>query len=107
MDIRFGTDGWRAIIADQFTFHNVRLLSQAIADMLTSDTEGVSTSGNLSVVVGYDVRFASDRFAAEVSAVLTANGVDVYLANAPCLTPALAYAVRRCHDYGKPQPSRV
>jgi len=95
MEIRFGTDGWRAIIADQFTFHNVRLVSQAIADMLTSDSEGRPTDGSPSVAVGYDVRFLSDRFAAEASAVLAANGVNVYLASAPCPTPVLAHAVRQ------------
>jgi phosphomannomutase len=83
--IRFGTDGWRAIIADEFTFANVRLAAQGIADAL-GGVEGP-------VVVGYDTRFASDRFALAVVEVLTANGRRVLLADRPTPTPALAYAI--------------
>ena len=65
MTIKFGTDGWRAVISDTFTFNNLRLVSQAIADFVHE-----SSDGSPSVVVGFDTRFLSDRYAAEVAAAL-------------------------------------
>ena len=59
--IKFGTDGWRAIIADEFTFSNVRICAQSLADEIKAS--GVSKHG---VVVAYDTRFASDRFAISI-----------------------------------------
>lgn len=105
MPIRFGTDGWRAVISDEFTFENVRHVSQAIADWLkeepnepeesvSSNSSGSSGSSALSVVVGFDTRFLSDRYGMEVARVLAANDVDVHLTQADCPTPALSYAVR-------------
>ena len=85
--IRFGTDGWRAIIAEDFTFANVRLVARAVADFLAA------AGGQPRAVVGYDTRFASDRFAAAVAEVLTAAGVHVTLCDRPTPTPALAYAI--------------
>ena len=64
MHIRFGTDGWRAIIAEEFTFRNVRLCAQGTADLLKK--KGLATRG---LVVGYDNRFASEDFAAAVAVV--------------------------------------
>jgi phosphomannomutase len=58
--IRFGTDGWRAVIADTFTFSNLRLLAQAVADMINKQHKGDKLP---EVVIGYDTRFLSDRFA--------------------------------------------
>jgi phosphomannomutase len=84
--IRFGTDGWRAIIADEFTYASVRLVAQGIADAL-------GAPAGAAVVVGYDTRFASDRFALAVAEVLAANELRVILADRPAPTPALAYAV--------------
>ena len=89
MDIQFGTDGWRGIIADDFTFENVRNVSQAIADYILSKQPKES-----SVVVGYDTRFLSDRFAQQVASVLAANGVFVYLAKEVSPTPAISYAIK-------------
>jgi len=89
MPIKFGTDGWRAIIAEEFTFENVRLVAQAIADYILEASEGFP-----SVAIGFDTRFLSDRFAIEVARVLAANGIAVHLARADCPTPALSYAVR-------------
>ena len=66
--IEFCTDGWRAIIAEEFTFDNVRLCAQAVADWLHQ--EGRASAG---LVVGYDTRFASDRFAEAVTEVAAAN----------------------------------
>ncbi len=68
--IKFGTDGWRGIIAEDFTFDNVRICAQAVADYLTQD--GLDKRG---LVIGYDTRFASDDFAAAAAEVLAGNGV--------------------------------
>jgi phosphomannomutase len=99
MPIHFGTDGWRAVISDTFTFHNLRMVTQAIADALTSDTwnNGISVKGNpdtRAVVVGFDTRFLSDRYAADVARVLAANSYTVHLAQADAPTPAISYMVR-------------
>ena len=68
--IRFGTDGWRAIIADDFTFANVRVCAQGVASYVNAS--GQTDRG---VVVGYDTRFASDRFADAAAEVIAANGI--------------------------------
>ena len=91
MPIHFGTDGWRAVISDTFTFHNLRLVSQAIADALRADAE---EDADLTAVVGFDTRFLSDRYAREVARVLAANGIKVWLAQADAPTPAISYAVK-------------
>lgn len=88
MTIRFGTDGWRAIIADEFTFENVRICAQATADLLKA--EGMADRG---LVVGYDTRFASDRFAEAVADVAAASGVPVAISEGPVPTPVLSHGV--------------
>ncbi|GIV96147.1 MAG: phosphoesterase [Herpetosiphonaceae bacterium] len=93
MAIRFGTDGWRAVISDEFTFANVRRVAQAIADYLLEQGPGPNGQAPLAVV-GFDTRFLSDRYAITVSNVLAANGLAVYLSKADCPTPALSYAVK-------------
>lgn len=90
MSIKFGTDGWRAIISDEFTFANLRQVAQGIADMLAQRIGERAPT----VVIGYDTRFLSDRYAAEVANVLAANGVDVALSRGDCPTPALSYALK-------------
>jgi alpha-D-glucose phosphate-specific phosphoglucomutase len=90
MTIRFGTDGWRAVIAETFTFENVRLVSQAVASYLLDAAE---SSRPLEVVIGFDTRFLSDRFAAEVARVMAANGITAYLARADAPTPAISYNI--------------
>jgi phosphomannomutase len=99
MTIHFGTDGWRAVISDTFTFHNLRLVTQAIADAVA--TEGWTNGGKLDpapdrhkIVVGFDTRFLSDRYAQDVARVLAANDYTVYLAQADAPTPAISFAVR-------------
>ncbi len=89
MTIKFGTDGWRAVISDTFTFENVRIVAQAIADYVReqSDTERPE------VVVGFDTRFLSDRYAREVARVMAGNGVVAHLTRADAPTPAVSYAV--------------
>lgn len=88
--IKFGTSGWRGVIADDFTFSRVRSVAQAIADHLVA--QGLKDKG---VVVGYDTRFLSDRFAAESVKVFTANGIRSYLSNRDVPTPAIAFEIIR------------
>jgi alpha-D-glucose phosphate-specific phosphoglucomutase len=89
MGIRFGTDGWRAVISDEFTFANVRRVAQAIADCVLEEN-----AAHQGVVVGYDTRFLSDRYASDVARVLAGNGIPVYLSRSDCPTPAVSFAVR-------------
>jgi alpha-D-glucose phosphate-specific phosphoglucomutase len=91
--IKFGTDGWRAIIADTFTFENVEYLAQAFAVWVKKDA-GRIAGQPLRVAVGYDNRFLSRQFAETTSCVLVANGVEVILSNASLPTPALSLAAR-------------
>lgn len=95
MPIHFGTDGWRAVISDTFTFYNLRLVSQAIADALISENK-IPKNGDRPnmVVVGFDTRFLSDRFAKDVARVLAANGFEVHLSQSDCPTPAVSFAVK-------------
>ncbi len=99
MPIHFGTDGWRGVISDTFTFHNLRLITQAIADAVASD-EWLNSAysgpkpDSTRMVVGFDTRFLSDRYAAEAARVLAANGFKVYLTTADVPTPAVSYSVR-------------
>lgn len=86
MAIKFGTDGWRAIIGEDFTFDNVRLCAQGAADMLKS--HNLAQRG---FVVGYDTRFASAQFAAAIAEVMTANGVPTLLCDRTAPTPTVAY----------------
>ena len=86
--IAFGTDGWRAIIAEEFTFPNVRALAASVARLLHAT--GMAERG---LVVGWDTRFASDRFAEAVAEVVTAAGIKVYLAESFAPTPACSYMV--------------
>lgn len=91
MPIHFGTDGWRAVISDTFTFANLRMVAQAIADAVRADLKNAAAP---SMVVGFDTRFLSDRFARDVACVLAANEFHVQLAGVDAPTPAISYAVR-------------
>ena len=120
MAINFGTDGWRAVISDDFTFDNVRKVAQAIAEKTLADVAGAGngsgTNGKShrpSLVVGFDTRFLSDRYAIAVAEVLAANGIHVWLTHR-----RLAHAHdqlchrrqarrRRRHDHGQPQPAAL
>jgi phosphomannomutase len=90
MDIRFGTDGWRGIIAEDFTFANARIVAQAIARYVVRGEDP-----RKGVIVGYDHRYASDRVAAAVADVLTSTGTPVWLGDKPCPTPAVSLLVRQ------------
>jgi phosphomannomutase len=89
-DIKFGTDGWRGIIADDFTFENVRRVAGAIASYVLKHED--STRG---VVIGYDTRFASDRAARAVAEVVAAAGIPVRLSNDYCPTPTVSFNVKK------------
>lgn len=86
--IKFGTDGWRAKIADTYTFENVRRCAQGFASYLQS-----LKSDNHRVVVGYDKRFLSEDFARAASEVLLGNGFEVFLTDKATPTPVISYAV--------------
>jgi alpha-D-glucose phosphate-specific phosphoglucomutase len=86
--IKFGTDGWRAIIADDFTFDNVRICAQSAAEYMKS--AGLADRG---MVIGYDTRFASENFAAAAAEVIAANGIKVYLCENADPTPVISYAI--------------
>ena len=88
--VKFGTDGWRGIIADDFTFENVRSAAAAIAHYVLTKED--ATRG---VCVGYDTRFGSPAFAATVAEVLAGAGIPVQLADSITPTPALSYAVKQ------------
>lgn len=86
--IKFGTDGWRGVIAEDYTFDNVRRAAQGYASyMLSQGREGQW------VVVGHDKRFASEHFAVAASEVLAGNGLNVYLTDGPTPTPVIAFSV--------------
>jgi alpha-D-glucose phosphate-specific phosphoglucomutase len=94
MTIEFGTDGWRAVISDEFTFANVRHVAQAIAEVMRiqGGAQAASTETPLAVV-GFDTRFLSDRYAIAVSEVLAGNGLRVALAKADAPTPVISFAI--------------
>src|SRR5690606_41105263 len=86
--IKFGTDGWRGVIAEDYTFDNLRRCAQRFASyMLAQGKQGQW------IVVGHDNRFHSENFAAAVAEVLASNGLKVYLTDGATPTPVIAYAV--------------
>jgi phosphomannomutase len=87
--IKFGTDGWRGIIAEDFTFENARIVAQAIARYVVRCEDA-----RKGVIIGYDHRFASDEIAAAVAEVVSASGTPVFLTDKPCPTPAVSLLVR-------------
>ena len=88
--IKFGTDGWRGVIAEDFTFANARVVARAIARYVVRGEDA-----RKGVFIGYDHRYASDRVAAEVADVISSTGTPVWLANKPCPTPAISLLVRQ------------
>jgi len=86
--IQFGTDGWRGVIAEDYTFDNVRRCAQGFASYLVQHGAGEGP-----VVVGYDRRFASEDFAAACAEVLAGNGLCVWLTDGATPTPVISYAV--------------
>jgi alpha-D-glucose phosphate-specific phosphoglucomutase len=86
--IKFGTDGWRGIIAEDFTFENVRICAQAVTEYLKQN--GLDKR---SLVIGYDTRFASEDFAAAAAEVIAGNNIKVHLCLKPAPTPVVSFAV--------------
>lgn len=91
--IKFGTDGWRAIISKEFTFENVEIVGQAISDFIKSQRKPVYKKRKL--VVGYDTRFLSREYAETMACVLAANGLKVILTDRPSPTPSVCVYINR------------
>lgn len=87
--IKFGTDGWRGVIADDFTFQRVAVVCAAIGEYLQA--EGMAKHG---VAIGYDNRFASEQFAQLAAVMLTQQGIRVYLSDRSLPTPMFSFAIR-------------
>lgn len=87
-DIKFGTDGWRGRIAEDYTFDNVRRCAQGFADYLQS--KGLAEAG---VVIGHDKRFHAENFAATAAEIMAGNGIEVWLTEGATPTPAISYSV--------------
>src|SRR5713101_1437182 len=88
--IRFGTSGWRGIIGEDFTFENVRIASQGIANYLKKS--GQKGTG---MVVAYDTRFLSEKFALEAAKILAFNGIQAFLCSRDVPTPCVAFETIR------------
>ncbi|MFI5174696.1 MAG: phosphoglucomutase/phosphomannomutase family protein [Terriglobia bacterium] len=109
--IKFGTSGWRAIIAEEFTFANVRRVVEAIARYV--EASGVPSPGEtrppggtrLPILVGYDTRFLSRAFAEEAARIFLAHDFEVHLCNAPTPTPTIAYEILK--DKRRPMAGAV
>ena len=86
--IIFGTDGWRGVIADDYTFENVRRCAHGMAQYLVATKQAAR-----GLVVGYDTRFESDLFAEAVAEVLAAHKIKVYLVDRATPTPVISYAI--------------
>ncbi len=93
--IKFGTSGWRGIIAQDFTFANARLVCQGIAQYLKN--EGLTSSG---VIIGYDTRFMSEDFAAMAAEVMAGNGIKSFLGVRTIPTPVVTFAILQDHRDG-------
>jgi phosphomannomutase len=92
--IKFGTDGWRAVIADDFTFANVRIAAEAVAAYLHARTGSANEDPAKGICIGYDTRFGSKAFARTCAEVVASTGIPVLLADDITPTPALSYGVR-------------
>lgn len=92
MEIRFGTDGWRGVIAKEFTFENVGIVAQATMDWMAR--EGLADDG---VIIGYDRRFLSREFAELVAEVACGNNIAVRFCDEVSPTPAVSWAVKNLH----------
>lgn len=95
MAIHFGTSGWRAVLAEEFTFPSARRVVESIARVLTADGKG----GEL-LLVGFDTRFLAGRFGAEAARIFQRAGFRAEISNRPIPTPVLAFEIRRRHAAG-------
>jgi alpha-D-glucose phosphate-specific phosphoglucomutase len=94
-EIKFGTSGWRGVLAEDFTFANARLVCQAIADYLKE--QGLGSRG---VVIGYDTRFQSEAFARAAAEVMAGNHIPCYCTTRDCPTPVVSFAIREGNHAG-------
>src|SRR5512142_1760570 len=88
--IKFGTSGWRGLIARDFTFDNVRLVTQAIAEYLST----AAPAGSKEIVLGYDTRFLGREFSLAAAEVLAAAGLQPLLCNRDAPTPVISHNIR-------------
>jgi phosphomannomutase len=88
--IQFGTDGWRGVIAEDFTFANARIVAQAVARYVVRCEDA-----RKGVIIGYDHRFASDGVAAAAAEIVASTGTPVFLTDKPCPTPAVSLLVKQ------------
>src|SRR3954447_26332600 len=98
-EIKFGTDGWRGVIADDFTFENVSRVSRAVASF-AKKTEADGLRAGKGIVVGYDTRFGSRAAAEIVAATISACGMPVTLSNDHLPTPGVSFAVKHFKAVG-------
>ncbi len=98
--IHFGTDGWRAVISEDFTFENGKIVAQSIADYIKSQKTEVRKQKSevygkkIAAIVGYDTRFLSEKYAELIACVLAANGIKVILADRPTPTPSVSFNIK-------------
>src|SRR5438477_10072838 len=97
MEIKFGTDGWRAVIAEDFTFGNVERVAQAAADFWSANPVAGTERR---IIVGYDRRFLSDQFGQRTAEVFAGNNFQVVLTPEPTPTPSVSYAVKKQNAIG-------
>jgi Phosphomannomutase len=99
--IRFGTDGWRAVIANEFTFANLERVAQAYADYLKQDaSQAASDAVQKLVIIGFDRRFLSEHFATRAAEVLAGNNFQISLFTEAVPTPLVSWAVREQEALG-------
>lgn len=91
--IKFGTDGWRAVISEDFTFDNVKKVAQAVADYINKDCSLLKVKER-KAVIGYDTRFLSDKYAELMACVFAANGIPAILADRPTPTPSVSFTIK-------------
>ncbi|MCG2725077.1 MAG: phosphoglucomutase/phosphomannomutase family protein [Elusimicrobia bacterium] len=96
--ITFGTDGFRGIISDNFTYGNVRKIAQGLSDFISY--KYMRTADKPSFVVGYDRRFMSEKFAVSFAEILSANGLSVTISDSPVPTPAISHMTYQKHIIG-------
>src|SRR4051812_21417844 len=90
MAIRFGTSGWRAVIADEFTFQNVKAVTEAVLGYLKTDGASAGTK----LVVGHDTRFMGEQFAQLAAEIAAKRGFHVLKCTHPAPTPTISHAIR-------------
>lgn len=104
--IKFGTDGWRAVISDDFTFENVEVVAQAMADYVKTQRPRARNrrlevyGKKMAVIIGYDTRFLSEKYAELIACVFAGNGIKAVLADRPTPTPSVSFNIRKRNFIG-------